>query len=147
MMTEDELYTDLGALVVSMGMTLVDCRLQQTRFGYVVQLIVQKKGGIGTNDCAQVHRLVFPRLELLAESRDIHLEVSSPGLDRKIRLPREYPMFLGRGIRIVLKTGHEKSGILLAADDHSCTLDVQGTPLVVDFESIGKAKLDYTQEG
>lgn len=147
MLTEDELYSELATLVPELGLVMVDCRLQTTRFGIAVQVVVYKPGGIGTDDCAAVHRMVQARLEIQNASKDLRLEVSSPGLDRKLRLPREYPLFIGRGIQIISKDSKEYRGILTGATATTCTVLVQATPVTLGFDQVAKAKLDYTQEG
>jgi len=147
MITEDGLYEDLCGLLPALGLITVDARVQQTRFGTVVHVVVWKEGGVGTKECAAVHRLLAPRLEVLEGVRELSIEVSSPGLDRKLRLPREYSIFKGRGIHLVCRDGKEYRGILDASDASTCTVIVQGKPVTVAMDSVAKAKLDYTQEG
>jgi ribosome maturation factor RimP len=145
-MTEDELYAEIEPLAQSLRLDLVDCRMQQTRFGVVVQLVVYRSTGLGTDDCAKLHRLVAPRLELLFDNKDLKLEVSSPGLDRKFRTRREYSIFKNRSVHVVCKDGKEYRGILLEADVQSCSIK-QGELLCrLQFDDIAKVKLDYMKE-
>lgn len=146
-MTEDELYLELEPLARSLDLDLVDCRMQQTRFGVAVQLVVYRKNGLGTDDCAKLHRMVAPRLELMYEDRDLRLEVTSPGLDRKFRTEREYLIFAGRGVHIICKDGREWRGILKGSDGASCTIGIKGEEKVLPLETVAKVKLDYTEEG
>lgn len=146
-MTEDELYLELEPLARSLDLDLVDCRMQQTRFGVAVQLVVYRKDGLGTDHCAKLHRMVAPRLEVLYEDRDLRLEVTSPGLDRKFRTAREYAIFAGRGVHVICKDGREWRGILKGSDTTSCTIGIKGEDMVLQLETVAKVKLDYTEEG
>jgi ribosome maturation factor RimP len=146
MIDEDSLYQELTPLCGGLGLSLVDCRFQQIKAGYTCQIILYKDGGVGTDDCAKVYRIIQPRLEILANSQDIHLEVSSPGTDRKIRLPREYAVFMGKGFTVVLRNGHTVSGVLDAHDESSISLRTKGEAVRISLSDIAKSKLDYTQE-
>jgi ribosome maturation factor RimP len=146
-MTEDELYTELEPIAQSLSLMLVDCRMQQTKHGVAVQLVVYKAQGVGTEDCAALHRIVGPRLELLYDNKDVRLEITSPGLDRKFRTSREYEIFQGRGIHVVCKNGIEYKGILLSSTAATCTLGQGSASTPLAMADIAKVKLDYTQEG
>ena len=49
----------------------MDCRLQQTKSGSACQIILFKKDGVSTADCALTYRTVMPRLEILLKTQDI----------------------------------------------------------------------------
>ncbi len=146
MIDEDSLYHELTPLCAGLGLTLVDCRFQQIKTGFTCQIILYKASGLATDDCARVYRTMQPRLEILTNSQDIHLEVSSPGTDRKIRLPREYPIFMGKGLLVVLRNGQTLAGILGACDDASVTLQTTQGVKTISLSDIAKSKLDFTQE-
>lgn len=145
-MTEDQLFDDIKPLVEAEGCILVDARLAVTRQGPQVQVVLAKAGGLGTNDCARVHRLIRPRLEIQLASQDISLEVSSPGLSRVIRLEREYALFLGRGLSVYLKDGRSLGGIIQEVEAGALVLRSPRQEYKIMFNEIQKAKLDETQE-
>ena len=146
MLDEDSVFEDISPIISGMGLTLVDCRLQQSKFGHACHIVLFREGGVGTQECAQVYRTIMPRLEILLSSQDIHLEVGSPGTDRKIRLAREYPIFLGRGVTIIERNGTTVGGVLASSDEEYLTLNTKEGTLKVPLADIVKAKLDYTQE-
>ena len=73
------------------------------------------------------------------------LEVSSPGLDRKLTKPGEFERFSGRLARISTSEPVENSklfeGRLAGYDDGQVKIDVQGRIIAVPFASIRKANL------
>jgi ribosome maturation factor RimP len=146
-MTEDELFTDLEPLITSVGLVLVDCRMQMTKFGAAVQLVIYNSVGTGTDSCAKVHRMVAPRLEVLFDDREARLEVTSPGLERKFRTAREYRIFTGKHVWITGKDGREYHGRLIDSNDDSCVLDCTAGRVMLSFADIGRAKLEYSEEG
>lgn len=146
MLDEDSLFDDLTPICKGMGLTLVDCRLQQSKSGSACQVIIFKKEGVSTADCALCYRTLMPRLEIVLNTQDVSLEVSSPGTDRKIRLPREYTLFIGRGMTVLRRDASDESGILVEADEESISLSTKKGTVRILLSDITKAKLDYTQE-
>lgn len=146
MLDEDGLFEDVAPICAGMGLTLVDCRLQLSRGAATCQLVVFKKEGVSTADCALAHRTIRPRLEVLLDTQDVSLEVGSPGTDRKIRLPREYALFLGRGLAVTGRDGQVRAGILAAFDGDAVTVKTRQGDAKIALADIAKAKLDYTQE-
>lgn len=145
-MTEDGLFEELRPLVESEDCILLDCRFQPGKGDARVQLVLFRSAGLGTDHCARVHRLVRPRLEILLDTQDIDLEVSSPGLTRVIRLPREYASFSGKGLSVYLKDGRSLGGVIASTDETSLVLRSPRQEYVIAYDAIQKAKLDETQE-
>ncbi|MFN9115876.1 MAG: ribosome maturation factor, partial [Bacteroidota bacterium] len=50
-------------------------------------------------------------------------EVSSPGLDEPLRLPRQYKKNIGRAVEVVMQDGRKICGKLLAADENSINVE------------------------
>jgi ribosome maturation factor RimP len=88
-------------VVASMGFELVEVVYQGGPAHGIVRLIVDKPGGIGHDECESVSRIVGTQLdieELVPSSYT--LEVSSPGLDRRLKKPEEYDKYRGRTAKI-----------------------------------------------
>jgi len=79
--------------------------------------------GIGIDDCARISRQVGNHIEVQdLVSLAYTLEVSSPGLDQPLRLPRQYRRHVGRNLKVHLRDGSIKTGKLEAANDGSIAL-------------------------
>ncbi|MDR1179715.1 MAG: ribosome maturation factor [Spirochaetales bacterium] len=138
---------DCGAVVQGMGYDIVELRAVRTKKGAQVYIVIYAARGIGLDDCSQVLKTLRPRIQMLTNTPDVHIEVSSPGTDRLIRSPREYGIFRGRGIRILAGDSKEWSaGILGDIQGESLTLCSGGEIKTFAFSDIRKAKLDHTQE-
>ena len=95
--------TLIKPIIESMGCRLFDVELKPER-GWVLRVIIDKKGGVSIKDCEDVSRRISPLLDvedLIPFSYT--LEVSSPGIDRDLEKPEHYEFFTGRRVRIFLR--------------------------------------------
>jgi ribosome maturation factor RimP len=88
-----------------------------------IAVILDGDQGITIDECARISRLVGDQIE----ARDLvpqayTLEVSSPGLDQPLRLPRQYNRHQGRNVKVHLRDGSLRTGKLLAAGETDITL-------------------------
>ena len=77
------------------------------------------------------------------------LEVSSPGLERKLRRPSHYQKSVGRELVAKVSVGETKAtirGILAGADDDSFTIEADDGPSVVSYEDVITAKTVFRWE-
>ncbi|MCP3977081.1 MAG: ribosome maturation factor RimP [bacterium] len=72
------------------------------------------------------------------------LEVSSPGLERKLRRPRHYEKSIGSEIKVKtfapVAGGRTHSGVLTQADDSSFTLEVDGEQRKIGYDAVASAR-------
>ena len=71
------------------------------------------------------------------------LEVSSPGLERKLRRPTHYAKSVGREVVAKVTTGESKMtmrGIIADVGDHAFTIDTDDGQHVVDYGDVVSAK-------
>lgn len=83
--------------------------------GNSIHIEVDTPAGISVNECLKVSRAVEGSLD--REKEDFSLEVTSPGLDKPLRIPQQYSKNIGREVRVVTREGREITGELIAADD------------------------------
>ena len=91
-------------VATSEGLHLVDVELKGGSSNQLLRVFIDKAGGVSHADCA----LVSEQLSAMLDVEDIFpgryvLEVSSPGLDRKLTRPSDFTYFVGRRARVVLK--------------------------------------------
>ncbi len=147
-MTESQLlYNDIAELVAGIGLRLVDLTVSRQKNSTQVRAVVYSPSGTGINECARAHRLMQPRLAERLGTEDFQLEVASPGLDRILHDQREYEIFAGRGVALVLEDGSQEQGIIASSDGDALVLDKHGERRVLPLSTIRKAKLDFSQEG
>jgi len=103
--------------------------------------------GITHNDCQRVSEQLSVLLDVedLVPGPSYTLEVSSPGLDRKLIKPADYERFAGRLAQIWLNEPIEKQkyfeGRLAGYTDGVVKLTVKGGEIAVPYAGIRKANL------
>ncbi len=107
------------------GYFLVDVKLKP---GNSIQVLLDADGGVSLNKCVSYNRLLYKTIEekSLFAPGDFALEVSSPGLDEPLKLPRQYQKNIGRAVEVILKDGQKVSGKLLAAEPHVVVEETKG---------------------
>src|SRR5690606_12333974 len=100
-------YLEEGKYVV------VDLTVKASRSGHLVTLQLDSDEGITISECASISR----RLAHDIEAKGIfeaayNIEVSSPGLDQPLRLPRQYAKSIGRNLKVHLTDGEVIEGKL-----------------------------------
>ena len=144
--TPERLFEELEPLIKGLELILVDCTYGNIKGTHHVGLIIYSDQGVGTDECAKVFRLIQPRLEILFDSRDIHLEVGSPGIDRKIKHPREFNIFIGKQVKIYIQDKDWIHGTIIAADDQAVEMRIEHEVQRIPLSAIGKAQLEFSWE-
>jgi ribosome maturation factor RimP len=139
----DRLFTDLNPIITGLGYTIVEFKKQQVKGTLHVSIVIYKHTGISLDDCEEVHNTVLPRIELLEDLRDIHLEVSSPGINRKFKSADEFPIFVHNNVKILEEGASDwVRGQIESADEESVTIKCEKSTCTMNYEQIKKAKLD-----
>src|ERR1043166_4185147 len=122
----------------------VEWKIGKQRF---LRVYIDKPEGISHNDC----QAVSEQLSVLLDVEDLVpgpryvLEVSSPGLDRKLTKPAEFERFTGRLARISTNVSVENStffeGRLAGYVEGQVKIEVKGRIIEVPFTGIRKANL------
>ncbi len=144
---DSRIIDDLEPVLKTMGISLVEANAAVVKQVYNIRLVIFSNEGISLQVCEDVHKIVRPRLDLLVESRDMSLEITSPGIDRRIKSSREYAIFKGKFAKILLEDSHDWiSGRIMESDGVTLVLEVENSKVSYPLDSVRKGKLDYTME-
>jgi ribosome maturation factor RimP len=140
-------------VVSSEGMTLVDVELKGGRSNALLRIYIDKPAGVSHADC----QLVSEQLSAILDVEDpfpesYTLEVSSPGLDRKLAKPHDYEYFVGRRARLVLREPVDQQkvyeGRLAGYEAGRVRLDLGEAGMKeLGFSNISKARLVVEEPG
>ena len=128
------------------GIEVVDVEWKVGRQRFL-RVYIDKQEGISHRDCEAVSQQlsVILDVEELVPGGSYILEVSSPGLDRKLTRPADYERFVGRLARISLDEPVENSkffeGRLAGYADGMVQVEVKGRVIALPFAGIRKANL------
>ncbi|MDD5559878.1 ribosome maturation factor RimP [Candidatus Methylomirabilis sp.] len=135
-------------LFTELELELVDVEFRREASGWILRLYLDKPGGVTLGDCQQVSEELSDLLDV--ENFIDHpytLEVSSPGLNRPLRLESDFLRFVGQRARVSTSqaiAGQRRFlGILKGYEDGHVSLEREdGTVVLIPYALISKARLD-----
>ncbi len=145
MNTAERVSEIAGPLVEELGLELIDCEYKKEGGRWVLRLYIDKKGGVGLDDCEAVSRSV----EAVLDAEDVidnayTFEVSSPGLDRPLKTDRDFVRYEGEDVEVSLyaaRDGKKKFvGKLKGRQDGVITLDIDGEPAEFADKDVARVK-------
>jgi ribosome maturation factor RimP len=139
----------LEAPVRALGYELVDLDVHLGRRGLLRVYIdrpAAEDGGVTLADCELVSGQIGAFLDVEDPLPGSYvLEVSSPGVDRKLRTAEHFLRFVGEEVKVELKraeAGRRRlRGRIVAVEKQDILLDVEGGPRRLDVEDIATARL------
>lgn len=147
MVDVEKIRTMAERVASSEGLVLVDVELKGGQTNALLRIYIDKPTGVSHADC----QLVSEQMSAMLDVEDLipgsyTLEVSSPGLDRKLVKPSDFVHFAGRRARLVLRepVASQKvlEGRLAGFEDGRVRLDLgEGGLKEVEFSNIQKARL------
>lgn len=145
-MTGDELRALLEPAVERLGYELIDLELRFSGRQGALRLFIDRPEGVGLDDCEKVSRAVSALLDVEDPIPGHYdLEVSSPGLDRKLTKLAHFQRFTGETLKVQMRFPIEGRrrfrGRLLSADDKNIVLEVDGTQHRLPLATIDSARL------
>ncbi len=117
----------------------------------MVRVFIDREGGVTIDDCRAVSRKLSAMLDVDDPMPGSYvLEVSSPGLNRRLSKPAHFASAAGKRIRVALREPVEGSrnfrGTLLRADDEGIEIDREGRTFRLPYAAMRKANLEISQE-
>ena len=132
-------------LVEQAGYSLWDVTFGKQAAEWILEVSIDRAGGIGTEDCAVVTRLIDPLLDEMDPIEGSYcLAVSSAGTERELREPAHYAYALERNLPVTLRTfvsvdGRKQfEGTLTQYDEEAVTIEENGTERQFAYKQIAK---------
>ena len=140
MSTREQILQILEPIASNMGLDLEDVEIKSAGKNSIVQVSIDKDGGINLDEVAQISNQISEALdakEVLGE-KPYTFEVGSPGIDRALTLPRHWRRNNGRLVKINFGSNSE-IGRIIESDDEKVSLEVKGKTRSINFDKIDKA--------
>jgi ribosome maturation factor RimP len=121
MKLDGALQEQLRTLVESEGLELVAAEVVGSGSKTILRLVIDGVNGITLDQCALISKQASPILDVEDPFRHRYtLEVTSPGLDRKLYSPADYERFSGRRVKVRMRPSYRQhravAGELLSLD-------------------------------
>ncbi len=117
----------LAPVVAGLGLALYDVELHGTGTARTLRVTVEKEGGVDLDAITDVTRAVSPVLDAQpALNGSYLLEVSSPGLERLLRIPAHFAGARGETVSVKFRSdgGTQRvHGVLADSDDRGCVVE------------------------
>ena len=140
----DRLISLLTPAVVAAGLDLEDVVQRPAGRRTLVQVFVDRDGGVTIDDVARVSHDVSAILdETEPFGNDPYtLEVGSPGVDRPLTLPRHWRRAIGRLIDVTPTSGRPFTGRLIALTGDEAQFDTDSDTLSLALSDVQRAVVE-----
>lgn len=151
----DRVRAALEPVLSAHDVSFADLEFLSDRAGWTLRLMIERvgpddvAGNVSLEDCAEVSHaasLVLDVEDLIAQHYT--LEVSSPGLDRRLRTPADFARFTGKTARVKLHSPAPDGqrllrGVLDRAPDGAVAVIVDGKRIETPFDNVEQANLVF----
>lgn len=149
---EKELEKIIEPIVNELGYSLYDIEYVKEGKEWFLRLYIDNEKGIDLDDCEKVSNAVSDELDKVDPIESAYsLEVSSCGLERRLREKKHYETALQKEVEIGLFRAIEKAkkiiGKLEEVDDEKIVvLDEKKNKIEINFDNISNAKILFNWE-
>jgi ribosome maturation factor RimP len=142
--TSQELLEMLRPTLAGSGLDLEDVEVSAVGRRRLVRVLVDKDGGVTLDEVADATGLVGRVLDEHDAFGDAPytLEVTSPGVDRPLTLPRHWRRNTDRLVKISLRDGGSFVGRVIKAGDAAAVVDVDGEKRDVPYADVTGATVE-----
>ncbi len=130
-------------IITKNGYEYVDTEIKKTSAGTELIIYADKTGGLMLEDCEIISNLIDSAIELQDPIEESYfLCVSSPGLDRTLKKPKDFAKSLGKKVDVKLYRSVDGkkllTGVLKSYDDIGFALDNGAT---FEYKDVAAVKL------
>jgi ribosome maturation factor RimP len=135
-------------LIEANNFELVDVEYVKEGGSFYLRYYIDKENGINVDDCELISRAVSDLLDEKDFIEDAYiLEVSSPGLGRPLKKPKDFERSMGKEVEIKLYKAvegqKEFEGTLVSYTDTQVTISVDGEEKTFDRDTIALIRLAF----
>jgi ribosome maturation factor RimP len=140
---QDRLWDRIDPYVAAEGVELDDIEILGG--GQIVRVTVDRPDPLGVDVIAELSKGIGRLIEEDDPFTGSYtLEVSSPGLERKLTRLSHYEKSIGRNVKVrtfaAVEGDKNHEGVLIAADEDGFTVDVDGTEHKFRYSDVSSAK-------
>ena len=141
--TRDRLAGVLTDPLAAVGLDVEAIELTPAGKRRLLRVAIDKDGGVSLDDIADATKEVSRLLDESDVMGDYPytLEVTSPGTDRPLTLPRHWRRNEGRLVKAALRDGGTVTGRIIGSDEERATLDVDGQKQDLAYADVAKARV------
>ncbi len=136
----------IAKAVAAAGYLLWGCVRRSSHESLLLQVMIEKEGGIEIGDCVLAHKQIMACLDVEGVARDLYrLEVSSPGVERQFFTWAQCVPYVNHGVQCTRKQpmdGRKKiKGILRDVSAGTLTIVEEDVVHVIEWDHIANIHL------
>lgn len=145
---EEKVEYLLQSKINELGFELYDVEYAKEGKNYFLRIFIDKEGGINLSDCEKVNNGIMDLLDEADYIKEQYfLEVSSPGIERRLRKASHFNNAMGEEIEINLFKPLDKKkiiqGVLIGYDEETITMTYQNDEISIQKKDIANIKTKY----
>ncbi len=135
------LDTQIAKIVEANGAALYDTEVVTEFDETIFRVLVTKAGGVSLDLCATISHELSPFLDVHPPMSEAYrLEISSPGIERKLTKPVHFKNAIGEKVKLKI-TGEDKlKGLLKSADNNGIIVETKQGDESFEYGVLGTAK-------
>jgi len=148
MKPEDNLQEQLTAMVAEEGLELLATEVVGSGPQTILRLVVDGPDGVNLDKCASVSRQASAMLDVEEPIRHHYtLEVSSPGLDRRLYSSQDYEQYVGHRVKIRMAPAYREHRTVVGElvgmrHEKVRVFDDSGQEVLLPIDEIFEARLE-----
>ncbi|HEC1884952.1 TPA: ribosome maturation factor RimP [Campylobacter jejuni] len=134
---------NLEALCKEAGLDFYDDELVSENGKKIYRVYVMKEGGVNLDDCARLSEILSPLFDVEPPvNGEYFLEVSSPGLERKLTKLEHFQKSINELVKITTNEKEKLEAKIISVEDENITLEnlENQEKITLNFNDIKKAR-------
>ena len=120
------LETQIAKIIEANGAALYDIETVTEFDETIYRVLVTKSGGVNLDLCATISHELSPFLDVHPPmSQAYRLEISSPGIERKLTKPVHFQNAIGEKVKLKIVGGDKLKGTLISADNDGIVVETK----------------------
>ena len=152
MLVLEQVWRITEPLVTDEGMEIVDIDFRREGRGTILRFYLDREGGVSLDDLAPMSRRLGHVLDVHGVvPNNYTLEVSSPGVNRRLRQPSHFRRYVGKRVRVRSLARHEGRrsfvGPLRAVEPNGIAIEAADGVRFINFDDIAQANYEHEFAG
>ncbi len=138
------LETQISKIIEANGAALYDTEVVTEFDETIFRVLVTKVGGVSLDLCATISHELSPFLDVHPPmSERYRLEISSPGIERKLTKPVHFKNAIGEKVKLKIMGEDKLKGVLKSADNDGIVVETKQGEESFTYAQLGTAKTYY----
>ncbi len=135
------LEEQIAKIVEANGVSLYDIETATEFDETIFRIYITKEGGISLDQCAEISNELSPFLDVNPPMHgQYRLEVSSPGIERKLTKPKHFKQSIGDKVKVKVAGSQKLKGVLKSADDEGVIIETKEGEKAYKYSELGTVK-------